>query len=330
MKSGNYILGFDVGGTKIAIGLVSRDGKLIGRDRIDNKNTEPDDILPQLLVSARKLLKEAGLAMDDVAAFGVSAVFPADAFNGIITAPTNNKKWRYVPIKQYLTENLGIEGHFENDANCGALAEMYFGAGRGVKDFIYLTMSTGIGGGIISDGKLVRGKLRYAGEIGHMVVELDGRQCNCGQKGCYEAYAGGRAIAMRLQEELKDRPDHPIVKFAGGKLKDIDMIALEKAVRINDPYALKIWDEMSLRNAQAMGSLINIFNPQRIILGTLAWAVGDLYLDPIRKYLPRFAWKNLIECCEIVPSELERDLGYYSGPAAALYYLNEKEAAIRL
>ncbi len=330
MKSGEYIIGYDVGGTKIGIGLASRDGKLIGHDRIENKDTHSDDILPQLVSSAKKLVKEANLKMEDLAAFGISAPFPADAVNGILTAPTNNKKWRNVPIKKYLMDNLGIDGHFENDANCGALAEWFFGAGRGCTDFIYLTMSTGIGGGIVAAGKLVRGKLFNAGEIGHTVVELNGRQCNCGMKGCYEAYAGGRAIAMRLQEELKDQPDHPIVKFAGGKLEDIDMVALEKAVRINDPYALKIWDEMSLRNAQAFGMLLNIFNPQRLILGTLAWAVGDLYVDPIKKYLPQFAWKENVECCEIVPSELRRDIGYYAGPAAAINYLNEKEAAIRL
>ena len=104
------------------------------------------------------------------------------------------------------------------------------------------------------------------------------------------------------------------------------MLAFEKAVRAGDPLALELWDEMSMRNAQAVGILLNTFNPKRLILGTLAWAVGDLYTDPIKKYLPRFAWKETMDQCEIVSSELRRDIGYYAGAAAAIYFLLGKRA----
>ncbi len=316
-----YVLGYDIGGTKIGIGLASSDGRLLGQSRIENKDTDPADILPQMVAIGRRLAADAGLQMSDIKAFGISAPYPADPVNGIMTKPANNPKWRNVPILQYLQDELGIPGYFENDANCAALAELYFGAGRGCDNFIYLTMSTGIGGGIIAGGQLIRGAGFCAGEIGHTVIQLDGRECACGQKGCYEAYCGGRAIAKRIQEELKDRPDHPIVQFAGGKLEDVDMVALEKAVRAGDDYAVKFWDEMARRNAQAFGILINSFNPKRLVLGTFAWASGDLFLDPVRKYLPEFAWKQCIDVCELVPSELRRDIGYYAGPAAALYFL---------
>ena len=258
--------------------------------------------------------------------FNDSKVFKRLPVNGILTAPTNNALWRNVPILRYLKDELGIDGCFENDANCGALAEWYFGAGRGCTDFIYLTMSTGIGGGIIAAGRLVRGNgtTLSAGELGHICVELNGRQCNCGMKGCYEAYAGGRALAQRMQEELRDKPDSMIMQLVGGDVEKIDMVPFEKAVRAGDPYAVALWDEMSLRNAQAFGMYINIFNPQRLVLGTLAWAVGDLYTDPIRKYLPRFCWAAPLAACEIVPSELRRDIGYYAGVAAALNYLKEQ------
>ena len=143
-------------------------------------------------------------------------------------------------------------------------------------------------------------------------------------KGCYEAFAGGRALAQRMQEELRDKPDSMIMQLVGGDVEKIDMVPFEKAVRAGDPYAVALWDEMSLRNAQAFGMYINIFNPQRLVLGTLAWAVGDLYTDPIRKYLPRFCWAAPLAACEIVPSELRRDIGYYAGVAAALNYLKEQ------
>ncbi|MBR2872588.1 MAG: ROK family protein, partial [Lentisphaeria bacterium] len=171
---------------------------------------------------------------------------------------------------------------------------------------------------------LVRGgKALSAGELGHICVQLDGRQCGCGQKGCYEAYCGGRALALRMQEELKDKPDSMIMQIVNGEVEKIDMIVLEKAVRAGDAYALALWDEMSLRNAQAFGLFINAFNPEKLILGTMAWAIGDLYTDPILKYLPRFCWDEPREACQIVSSELKRNIGAYAGIAAALNYLKE-------
>ncbi len=319
------VLGFDIGGTKIGIGVGTREGQILAKGRIENVDTYPEDVLPQMVEMSKNLVREAGSEINEVAAFGISAPFPADPVNGIMTAPTNNKYWRNVPILQYLKENLQVDGCFENDANCGALAEWFFGAGRGCTDMIYLTMSTGIGGGIIAAGHLVRGngKTLSAGELGHICLELDGRQCNCGMKGCYEAYSGGRALAQRMQEELKDKPDSMIMQLVGGKVSAIDMVPLEKAVRAGDPYACNLWEEMSRRNAQAFGIYINSFNPQKLVLGTLAWAVGELYTDPIKKYLPLYCWKEPLEACEIVSSELRRDIGYYAGLAAAMNYLQE-------
>ncbi|MBQ9336472.1 MAG: ROK family protein [Lentisphaeria bacterium] len=316
------VLGFDIGGTKIGVGLVSANGKILGSRRIENKDTHPEDILPQLAAAAQELVRENGLKMSDIPGFGISAPGPADVANGILTAPTNNKFWRNVPILQYLKDQLGIPGCFENDANCGALAEGFFGAGRGVNDFIYLTLSTGIGAGIVTGGTLVRGAGLYGGEVGHTVLDIrSDRKCGCGMYGCYEAYCSGRNVALYVQSKVKDQPDHPIVKLAGGKVEDIDMIVIEKAYRAGDALAAEVWDEMALRNAQAMGTLINTFNPRRLILGTLAWAIGDIYVDPIRKYLPRFCWQEMLKDCELVPSELRREISSYAGAAAALYFL---------
>ena len=216
---------------------------------------------------------------------------------------------------------------FENDANCGALAEWFFGAAKGCRDFIYLTMSTGIGGGIVAGGKLIRGGSSLsAGEMGHICLDLNGRKCNCGQRGCYESFCGGRAVADRMRAELADKPASRIMRIAGGDPAKIDMRTLEQAVREGDEYSLKLWDEMALRNAQAIGMFINIFNPEMIVLGTLAWAVGPLYTDPIMKYLPEFCWPQMRRDCRIVCSGLKRDIGSYAGIAAALNYLAEQTA----
>ena len=145
MAEERVLLGFDVGGTKIGIGLGTESGKILGSARIPNVDTYPEDILPLMVSESKRLVQEAGLEIGQVSAFGISVPFPADAVNGIMTAPTNNKKWRNVPILSYLKEQLGIPGCFENDANCAALAEWFFGAGKDCKNFIYLTQSTGIG-----------------------------------------------------------------------------------------------------------------------------------------------------------------------------------------
>lgn len=318
------LLGFDIGGTKIGIGLGDQTGKLYGTCRRDNRNTDPAEVLPWMVSEAKRLVSEAGLTMDKVDAFGISAPFPADAARGIMTKPTNNPLWRDVPILDYLKENLGIPGCFENDANCGALAEWFFGAGRGCKDFIYLTMSSGIGGGIIAAGRLVRGgKALSAGELGHICIQLDGRECSCGIKGCYEAYCGGVALAKRMREEIAGHPDSLLNELSGNDPAKLDMHLLEKAYRANDAYAVSLWQEMSLRSAQAFGLYINAFNPEKLVLGTLAWAIGDIYIDPILEHLDKFCWEEPRKNCQIVCSELKREIGSYAGIAAAMNYLKE-------
>ena len=322
--SNKYLIGFDIGGTKIGIGLGTIDGVIVQSDRLDNKNTDPAVILPRLAAIAKELMAKENITGKDVLAFGISTPSPADIPNGIITTPPNNPYWRNVPIKSYLENALQIRGCFENDANCGALAEWLFGAGKGCKDMIYLTMSTGIGAGIIAGGKLVQGKTFLAGEIGHSVLVPYGRQCNCGLKGCWEAYCGGRAIAQRMQEELAGQTGHAMLNYAkDGLLENLDMLSLENAARDGVGYAVKLWDEMCLRDAQAFGMLMNIFNPEKIVLGTIAYAAGDFFMGPVKKYLPDFAWKETLEACQVVPSLLKRDIGSYAGLAGALYELKQ-------
>ncbi len=310
--------GFDIGGTKIGIGIVSESGRLIASERFDNIDTKPEDVLPALAEKTKKMLSDNNINFSDIPAFGISAPGPADIPNGILTAPPNNPYWRNVPILKYLEDSLGIKGYFENDANAAAIAEGYFGAGRGSKDYIYLTMSTGIGAGIVTNGTLVQGTGFYGGEYGHTILHANGRQCNCGLKGCYEAYCGGRAVAEDLRRKLKDSPDAKIVQIAGS-LDKVDMKALAQAVREKDSFAVAYWDEMIRNNAIALGSLINIFNPAKLILGTFVWATGDLFLVPLKEYIKDYVWKEMLEQCDIVTSELRQDIGYYAGSAVALY-----------
>ncbi|OGV52185.1 MAG: hypothetical protein A2X49_05935 [Lentisphaerae bacterium GWF2_52_8] len=318
------VLGFDIGGTKIAVCLGDSKGKILGAKRVVNKDRGPDEVIPELVSTGKELLSKAGLKGSDLRAIGIGSPAPMDIPNGLILCPTNMKKWTRVPIRDIMAESFGVKAYFDNDANAAALAEWIFGAGKGCHNMIYLTMSTGIGGGIIANGHLLHGKSWMAGENGHVVLDINGPKCNCGLNGCYEAFCGGVALANRMQRELAGQPGHPIVQAAGGKIEDIDVVALVKAVRAKDPYSLKLWDEMCMRNAQAIGIFLNTFNPEKIVLGTIALSTGDLFMKPLKEYLPRFCWPEMLNACDITVSGLGSHIGEYSGICVALNSLYEE------
>ncbi len=317
------ILGFDIGGTKIAVCLGTDDGKILGSERIDNKEKSPDEAIPEMVAAGVRLLENAGLQKSDLRAIGIGSPAPMDIPNGIITGPPNMKLWKNVFIRDRISESFGVDTYFDNDANAGALAEWIFGAGQRAENMLYLTLSTGIGGGIIANGHLLHGKTYIAGELGHITLDLNGPVCNCGMTGCYEAFCGGRAIAQRMQRELADSPNHKIIELAGGNIEDVDCLALENAVKAGDEYAVALWDEMCMRNAQAIGMFMNIFNPEKIVLGTIARAGGDLFMEPVKKYLPSYSWKDTRESCELMVSALGKEIGEYSGICVALNALYE-------
>jgi glucokinase len=202
-----------------------------------------------------------------------------------------------------------------------------FGGHGAVKDLIYLTCSTGMGGGIVTNGELIQGVTDTGGEVGHHVLDPNGPVCACGQRGCWEAYVGGRTLAERVKAEL--RAGHiksAIVEKAGGELDKVDMLAIELAARDGDPLAVKIWEEFTERLAQGIGNLIMILNPEIVVLGTMAIKGGDFYLEPIRRKLPKYAWRWPLAACRVVPSALGSKIGDLAALAVALSALRHPNA----
>ncbi len=320
MSGNKAYLGFDIGGTKIAVCIGSGDGKIVASERIVNAEREPGDVMDQMVSAAKGLMSSQGITDKDISAIGIGAPGPLDIEAGVMYASPNMKKWDNIPIVDFISGKFRPKVHLDNDANAGALAEWLFGAGRGRKNMVYLTMSTGIGGGIIAEGKLVRGRDLLAGEMGHIVLDPDGPACGCGLRGCYEAFCGGKSVAQRIMSDLGQQPDHPMMKLAGGDRSKIGYPILIEGVRMKNGYALSLWDDICLRNAQALGGFMNILNPEMIVLGTIALAAGNLLLDPVKKLLPRFAWPQMIKDVEIRPSELGNKIGEYSAISVAAYY----------
>ena len=320
------VLGFDIGGTKIAICLADRHGRILGSQRIDGGTGEDYPVaLRQMTETGDALLKQAGVAATDLRAVGISAPGPMDMASGILQK-SPNMHWEGAPIRDDLQKYYQVEACLENDANAGMLAEWFFGVARGCSDAIYLTMSTGIGGGVIVNRTLLQGTTGVGAEMGHVVLDINGPLCGCGQRGCFEAFCGGRSISQRMQELLAEEPDHPIMRMAevDGDFKKLNYQVLRVAVREGIPLAREMWEEVCLRTAQALGGFMMIFNPQMIIMGTLAHYSGDMFMTPVRKHLAKFSWPQLHEPCQLKTPALGHQIGELAAVSPAFYKFYRK------
>ncbi len=320
------VLGYDIGGTKIAVCVADSTGKILASDRIPSGAARNyDEVLPEMVELGKRVVQNANLQLSDLRACGICAPGPLDIPNGLMLK-SPNMIWDRVPVRDNLAEGLGVPTFMDNDANAGVIAEWLFGTAKGLKDIIYLTMSTGVGGGVITNGKLMQGATGVGAELGHMILDIKGPLCGCGLRGCLEAYTGGRNVAMRLQSLLRDRPNHAMMKLAEvqGDLEKLGYPALIAAVKQEIPLALEIWDEICLRLAQSIGNYQLIFNPEIIVLGTIAYYSGDLMLKPVLQYLPRFSWPEMRNPCRIAITSLGKRIGELAGISVALYGLYEK------
>ncbi len=304
--TGSLLLGVDIGGTKCAVVLADAAGAILRRVSEPTRSGQrsPDEMLRLLAVHARDLLAQENKTIADARGVGVSCGGPLDTRTGVVHAPPNLPDWQNVPVRAFFEDALALPVIVENDANATALAEWKFGAGQGAQNLIFLTMGTGIGGGIIVDGRLYRGTNDLAGEVGHQTILLDGPLCGCGKRGCLEALASGPAIARLARESLHYGRHKHVVALAGGKPADITAAHVIQAAQEGDLFACKILEEAGTYMGVGIANLIQILNPERIILGTIAVHAGDLILDPIRAAVREYAWPRSADVCQILPAAL--------------------------
>jgi glucokinase len=271
-------LALDIGGTKLAVGVVDADGSVHGlRIAPTRKDEGPDAVLARLFALASESLSAS--AGREIAAIGISCGGPLDAEAGVVHRPLNLPDWDGVPLGRLASDRFGVPAHLVNDATAGMLAEHRFGAARGAADALYLTLSTGVGGGAIIGGRLHRGAAGNGGEFGHVMVRPGGRRCTCGRLGCLEGYASGTSIALRAREA---------VAAAGGRtslaaLEAVRAEDLVAAVRAGDPLARSVWDETTDVLGQAVTDLVNTFEPEIVVLGGGVTGAAELLLDPVRR-----------------------------------------------
>jgi glucokinase len=312
------LAGIDIGGTKISVCLGDAQGRIFSSKRIATQPLQgAKQGLPRMADLLRELLQTAPPAIQ-LQSIGISSPGPISTREGKMLKPPNLPGWEGTKLVAFFQREFNVPVSMNNDANAAALAEYEFGSLKGCKNLVYLTCSTGMGGGAIADGKLIQGVCDTAAEVGHFVLDIEGPLCPCGQRGCFEAYCGGAALAKRIQKEIREKNiETQILTEAKGNLEAVDITCLIAAVRKKDPFALQVWETFLLRLAQGIGVVLMNFNPEALILGTIAVHSGPLLLEPVRKLVTRFAWRENVGACRIESTLLGDQISELSSLALA-------------
>ena len=277
--SGAPVVGIDLGGTKIQSVVADQGGRILGQDRRPTLAAKgPDAVVDRIVASALGAIEQSGVDRPSLPAVGVSAPGPCDFEQGVLLDPPNLPGWHSVPLAALLQERLGLPTFLENDANAAALGELRYGAARGARHLIYLTISTGIGGGLILDGRIYRGANGTAGELGHVGVDPRGPLHSCGLRGCLEVMASGTAIARLAREAVAaGRSERLAAAAAPGELTAVHV---QEAAAAGDPAAAEILDTAAQYLAIALAGFLNIFNPEVVVIGGGASHIGDRLVEP--------------------------------------------------
>lgn len=295
-------VGVDIGGTKIAIAAASRDGRILSHDIVPTHPAEGvDSVMGRLARAIENVIDGVGFKTR-VAGIGVAAPGPVDPQHGIALNAVN-LGWRDVPLRELLHAKLAITAPITlaNDVNAGALGEMRFGAARGVRDFGYLVVGTGLGGGAVLDGRIVNGAKGAAMEVGHVSIDLHGRRCTCGLNGCVEMYVSGKGVLSAAAEYLGDYPASPLTR-----LDPITTGAIFQAAREGDPLSVRIMDEAADALGVALAWTATILNPPLIVIGGgFAQAAGERLWDGALASMRARILPAVVDALTVVHSQVE-------------------------
>lgn len=319
-------LGVDLGGTKIYTALANARGKILAEVKIPTEaGGGTQHVLRRIVQTVEQVSGQSGVNVRP-AFLGIGAPGPTDSKKGIVhQAP--NLGWRDVPLKELLEEALGLPVVVANDANLAALGEHVFGAGQGVADLVYVTVSTGIGSGFILGGKLYSGASFGAGEVGHMTVDPDGPLCNCGNRGCLEAVASGSAMARRAREMVEKGRGQGILQAAGGK-DQISAVSVSRAAAAGDREALAILAETGKWLGLGLAGVINLLNPALILLGGGAMQAGKPLWDAMEEEINKRALQALRRRVQLAPAGLGPRSGLMGAIALAIQSSEGKEETV--
>ena len=300
-ESYGCFVGIDVGETHIQAELFDMTMSNLNTVRcsLTPDENEPQQVVERIAQGVESLLAESGVQRGKIIGVGIGVPGVVEPQGGVsVFAP--NWGWHDVPLLSMVGKHIGLPLYLDNGAKAMALAEMWFGAGRGAENLAVLLIGTGVGAGIVAQGRLYRGATNSAGEWGHTVIELDGRMCRCGSRGCLEAYVGAPAIIQRLREQEPDR------EFVGDQTTTIS--AIVETARRGDRAAVQVLEDTAHYLGAGVGNLINLFNPGLVVLG--GWAglqIGRYILPELRRFAERYALKRPLSATRITLSQLGQD-----------------------
>lgn len=304
-----YRVGVDLGGTNIAVGVIDKDLNIIGRAKLKTNVPRPaEEIFSDIATAVLTAVDNAGVKLEDVLSVGVGTPGSVNKTNGMIEF-ANNLDFNKVPAKQMLEEKIGRPVYLDNDANCAALGEATAGVGKGVSSFVAITLGTGVGSGIVIDGKIIGGVNFAAGEMGHMVIVVNGEQCNCGRKGCWERYASANALTAQTKEAMLQNPESIMWQVVDGNIEDVSGRTAFDAMRQGDEAA-QIVSRYIYYVATGIINIINALQPEIICVGGGIGHEGESLLEPIRRHVEKERYSVYAEKqTEICAAVLGNDAG---------------------
>jgi glucokinase len=322
-----FCIGIDVGGTKIAAGVVDAAGTVLARHTSStHAGRSPAVVIEAIRQSVQGVLQQAGL--DDAAVAAVGVGFPGHTHGaqGRVLTCSNLPGWNDYPLRDHLQALLGLPVILDNDSNCGAWGEYCLGAGRGSRYMAYVTFSTGFGAGIVLDGRIYAGATGTAGEVGHTVVDTAGPECGCGKRGCAMAYASGLAISRMACERIRagaptrlHAPGAPLPTYVSGE-------AVADAAQQGDPLAREVLAVAGRYFGFGLVTLVQVLNPDRIVIGGGLAHIGPLLMEPCLDVLRAHVHPAIVQATQIVYSTLWQDAGMLGAAALAWQHVTDSEA----
>ncbi len=310
-----YYFGIDLGGTNIAVGIVNEEGKIVASDSTPTlAEREYPEIVADMAMVCKRAAKNAGIDMKEIKAIGIGSPGSIDSENGVVIY-ANNLKFNKAPIAQELRKHIDLPVNIENDANAAAFGE-YVENGGGVDDFVFITLGTGVGGGIIINKKLYKGFNGIGGELGHITLVHNGKMCTCGNPGCWEAYASVTALIAQTKEAIEKNPDSLMKKLAE-EAGEVNGKTSFEAAKAGDEAAKAVVRQYTEYVASGLVSIINIFQPQKIVIGGGISRQGEYLIAPIREYCNKYGYNKLLARTEIRAATLFNDAGIIGAAMSA-------------
>ena len=320
MEPNSLVLSIDIGGTKILTALFSTDEIMLARDVCPTLADEGVSAVIERLCSAIVgLLESNNIKPSRLAGISIACAGGIDTGRGVVVTPSPNMPdWVNVPLADIIRKRFGVSTFLVNDASAAALGEHRYGAGRGVKNLVLFTLGTGIGGGIIVDGKLYLGAVGGAGELGHMTIDADGPKCGCGNTGCLEMLASGRAVERDAIGRLHLGDKSSLLDVVQGNIDNVTAEMVGAAAHNGDPLALDVLSRAAYYLGISMVNVVNIFNPEMVVLGGGMAELGDLIISPGRRMVQERAFSVSSQSVRIVTAQLGNEAGVYGAAAFAL------------